>query len=442
MKKMARILAGFLALCLFAGCSNIKKAAKALDKDDYEALAQIFEKAATMEERDEIIGEAEAKLEGLINQYNTDQITYEAATAVVDSMESTRIVSSYEIEFVRDELQGLQWSKQAYQTGLDYMNQGKYLEAMDFFLMVSPFDTLSDQADDHYAQAQNQYVAACKQQAEAAAAQKDFDTAIQILNACSNNIPDSAAEEIQVLIRKYEADGIGESIAKVLEEANALKVGGDYAGAYGLLQRASAQYPNRVEIESALSACQREYIENAIQRAQNLFDTGKDYNGAISLLSLAMGDFPENPQLQAAMDKYAAYRPVELYQLSTFYEEGGYGFANYKENQTEKDNLGNEYFGYYKGFTGLSVYRINGQYNRLTGIVYVPNDNKSDDDIGRLIIYADGKEVFDSGKMGKGIEPVVFDIDVTGKAELKFETKKGDWDRPHYANIFLIKEAN
>ena len=446
MKKQVRILAALLALLLLAGCSDLEKAAKALDKDDYEALARIFEKASTLEERDEIIGEAEAKLEGLINQYNTNQITYEAASAAVDSMESTQIVSSREIAFVRDELQDLQWSKQAFQTATDYYNQGKYLDAMEFFSMVSPFDTLSNQADENYAQAQKQYAAACKQQAEAAAAQKDYDTAIQILTACGNNISGSDAEEIQVLIRKYEADGIGESIAKALEEANALKGSGNYAGTYGLLQRASTQYPNRVEIESALSACQREYIDNAIQRAQSLFDTSKDYNGAISILSLAMGDFPENPQLQAAIDKYAAYRPVELKELESFFDEKIK--IHYYEDKIE-DNCGNEYNGFYSllyGSSGKTVYLLNGKYDRIEGVVFIWKNSKNYNN-GSLQFFGDGKLLFDSQELIPGTKPISFNVSVSGVSEFEVCYTGGDshdWtvETPTMANVWLSKDVN
>ena len=56
------------------------------------------------------------------------------------------------------------------------------------------------------------------------------------------------------------------------------------------------------------------------------------------------------------------------------------------------------------------------------------------------MIYADGRQIFHSGAMGKGVEPVSFDLDITGVIELRLE--QGDSTTLHLADIWLSKDVD
>lgn len=435
-------------LMVFTGCNSTKKAINSLQNGDFSSAAEAYSKSNDADEKKQIRKAAEDRLASAVTEYNDGQITYEDASDILEEIKDTGIVSSSKVETAKESLDGLEWSKRAYQIAEDYLNAKDYLSAMSFYSLVDPMDTLSAEAEGKLKKARSLYIEEAEQNAAAAAARQDYETAIQVLKACSQNL--GTVDEIEVLIRKYETDDMNSAINNALAKATASMDSKDYPTAYLILLDASSSFPGRVEIETALTTCRRDYIAYALNQAETLFSSTKDYNGAISILSMAMIDLPDNPELQAAIDKYTAYRPVEIRELTVFYEEG-WGFGSYRREDI-RDNVGNTYHGYYEGEgamlfqsdNGVSVYRINGAYTRITGVVFVPEHRKNEDNLGHVTIYADGKQIFDSGTMGKGVEPVSFDLNITGVVELKLEENWGEtsnWS-PYLANIWLSKDVD
>lgn len=238
-----------------------------------------------------------------------------------------------------------------------------------------------------------------------------------------------------------------EAVAGIIQSAENLLNQGYYAQAYRTLNDAIAKYGTRQDLSSALLNCEQLYVQDALTRAGSKFNESKDYEEAIDILMLAQVDLEDSAELQAAIEQYQSYRPIKLNELESFYEEhpgfgSNHGFGPYKDN-TITDNCGNEYQGYWDGYGGGStIYRINGKYTRLTGVVFTPSEHKNKDNLGHVTIYGNGRELWDSGKVGKGIEPVCFDLDVTGITELKIET---DYNyspslSPYLADIWLYAE--
>lgn len=96
-----------------------------------------------------------------------------------------------------------------------------------------------------------------------------------------------------------------------------------------------------------------------------------------------------------------------------------------------KDNLGNEHLHSleqieYGGGSGGSVtYRLNDQYSRLTGTYYqIYTQRSSTAKATTVIISGDGRQLW-TGTVGAGMDPVSFDLDITGVFELKIEYPTG-----------------
>lgn len=98
-------------------------------------------------------------------------------------------------------------------------------------------------------------------------------------------------------------------------------------------------------------------------------------------------------------------------------------------NEISKDNLGNEHLHSFRnpsnsayGISNGSVtYKLNGQYSRLTGLYYQEYTARAYD--GKptiLVISGDGRELW-RGSVASGVDPVAFDIDISGVLELTFE---------------------
>lgn len=238
--------------------------------------------------------------------------------------------------------------------------------------------------------------------------------------------------------------------AKVLQNANALMSQGDYSQAYHVLSDAIIEYGELPDLVSALSDCEQNYILDTLTRAENKFNENKDYEAAIDILMLSQVDLPEASELQTAIELYQSYRPTRLNEMESFYEDhaddarGSWfkGFGSYSDNKIT-DNCENEYQGYWEGLGGgLTVYRVNGKYARMTGVIFTPSKAKNVDDLGYVSICGNGRELWNSGKVGKGIEPVSFDIDLTGITELTVKSYYGECSdySPYLADIWLYPE--
>lgn len=93
---------------------------------------------------------------------------------------------------------------------------------------------------------------------------------------------------------------------------------------------------------------------------------------------------------------------------------------------SQKDNMGNTHY-YCITYHFDRTYKLNGQYTRMTGVIYQPYEHRSASiSKGRgVTIYGDGQILYDntlqSDLRGGGFEPANFDIDLTGVLELRID---------------------
>lgn len=89
-----------------------------------------------------------------------------------------------------------------------------------------------------------------------------------------------------------------------------------------------------------------------------------------------------------------------------------------------KDNMGNTYSDsiMLKGLTSANAeYVLNGGYTRIKGVFALPYTAKDHGTIGILKIYGDDQLLYTSPEMTKGVEPIQFDVDITGINRLRIE---------------------
>ena len=112
-------------------------------------------------------------------------------------------------------------------------------------------------------------------------------------------------------------------------------------------------------------------------------------------------------------DTPAAY----LSQMDYFTQRGTWSFETER-----KDNIGVNHTHTISGsnFNDYIIYRLNGQYQRLTATFFQRYGSRNSTYSKTLIISGDGRELW-QGTMSGGIEPLTIDIDITGVLELKFE---------------------
>lgn len=90
-----------------------------------------------------------------------------------------------------------------------------------------------------------------------------------------------------------------------------------------------------------------------------------------------------------------------------------------------KDNLGNSYNISMKAQQGNKTqwieYIIDGQYSKFKGRLIVPYELRTTTYTGYIQVFGDDKLLYTSPTMTGGVEPVDFEVDITGVLKLKLE---------------------
>ena len=102
-----------------------------------------------------------------------------------------------------------------------------------------------------------------------------------------------------------------------------------------------------------------------------------------------------------------------------------YSGVPYKYAVTEKDNLGKtrENCLYVLASpTAGTIYKLNGQYSKMTGTFFQLYDYRSSESKTSISIYGDGKLLY-TKEISGGVDPVDFAIDLKGVLELKITSE-------------------
>ena len=119
----------------------------------------------------------------------------------------------------------------------------------------------------------------------------------------------------------------------------------------------------------------------------------------------------------AYLGKHTSEAPAVMLTDLDYFTESGHWYTK----TSVKDNLGNTHTNIMEA-DGSSerVYRLNGQYSRMTGVFFQNYDARASGSSTELTIYGDGKMLF-SGTMRGGIDPIPFDVSLSGVLELKIK---------------------
>lgn len=98
---------------------------------------------------------------------------------------------------------------------------------------------------------------------------------------------------------------------------------------------------------------------------------------------------------------------------------------DFKFKTSEKDNLGKNQTNVLYGYSIENVYKINGKYTSIAGTLFQFYESRSSSWPSNIKIYGDGKLLYEAD-MNKGIEPIDFNIDITGVLELKVDFYGGE----------------
>ena len=209
--------------------------------------------------------------------------------------------------------------------------------------------------------------------------------------------------------------------ARILERITEFEQSGDLAGVILFLDAELPSVNNDATITERLNLFTIQYRESIISEAAAVFDTD-GYEAAIRVLNSGLSILSRDSTFLDLISDYEEYAPVPLVNIDHFTGR------NLIVNSTERDNLGDEhhsvvvYGTYQQGGRQIdNVYRIGGQYSRISGTVFMLYDYRSQQTGVTLEIHGDGRLIYTTSVAG-GTEPTNFNIDITGVLELRIKT--------------------
>lgn len=423
-----------IAILLFCtGCSASSRVLDSIDKGNYITAGELYSKnvLGNYNLESEVHDGAYTRMDAAIDGYNQGEKTYEAAKAVLETIERSGICDTSDVREKYNALDELSSSKNSYNFGNEYIANGDYENAIIQYGQVSSKDTNYDAAQLAKADAAGKFKEAVLAEAAANVAVSDYESALRTLQNASRIL--GSDPDLTSYIEKYKIAYEDFEVEQLLQEASALGSQGKYGEAYQLLNNKQNEFSDRAEIESAVSEYKAKYKESMIKQAEAALIGERDYHKAFSIMAQALIVLPDDSDFIEKQEYYSSFEPIWLGDVEPFLEQdenvGFFGAEGhfYFRDDGVTDNVGNMYANYFyalrslNGGTNSIVYRLDGNYDTLTGTIAVPDYQKNRDNIGWYKIYCDNKLVFDSGKLGKGILPIDVNISLTDVVELKIE---------------------
>lgn len=375
-----------------------------------------------------------------------------------------------------------QYRDQALEIADAYLQSGDYnsaIEKLDAIYASSPNDSVIMAKKEEILAAQTAYNAELRQkliaQASVRLQNNDMPSAIAILKDGLAKLPNDA--EIQAALDNantiYKAD--------FLSRVESLIMAGSFTDATALLQTALQIFPSDSELLSKASALQ---TSNVLGEA-TAKETQGDLAGAIQLLRNADASIQQNAEVIEMLNRLKAnYKEQVVSEASSLYESNGYLAAAQKiqegiailQNDTElteikanylnrapkdllqsdyltckdsyvlgngKDNLGNQYSSYialsslYR--VGSMSFKLGKEYSVITGTIFLRYQKRSANETQYVKIYGDDILLYTSSAVTAGIDPINFEISISGVDKIKFETEGDGYNSVGIGNLFVIK---
>lgn len=441
-KTIALTTVAAIASLTLSGCSsNVDTIDKLIDEAKYDEALTTFSEWKDMkpEEKEALIERMKENLAQSLEKYALEQITYDEATALIDTVSSLYISELDEdITQVSVEIKALSESKQSYKQGLSAYDSKDYLNAIVQFNNVLENDCNYENATAKAEEAIIAYTNSITAQVDALLKQGDYQGAAQALdqineNVTKANLKSSATinESISTLSKKT-AVSQGEDYAEKKDYESALKVLNDYRNEYS---------EEDAEINKLHDEYADQYVDFIVKKVEAL-RKDKNYLKALEMLDNAV-EIVNAPEFATLIDKINKEKPTYLcdvlYQNSDRYEL-------LSEGEPVMDTIGNTYEpgnlfeissseSGWSNYDGYADYYLGYKYNKLQGVIAV--DNQSVEANCTLYIEGDGV-VLETLEFNRLSVPTPIDIDISSVNVLKFRT--GDFDGDEGDFYFILSD--
>lgn len=218
----------------------------------------------------------------------------------------------------------------------------------------------------------------------------------------------------------------------------------DYEQAIKFMNNNSGTYGRDETFIEKLNFIKVKFREQTLASAAELFDSS-GYSDAIAVLEKGLTVLPGDTAFTEKIEEYKKRIPVDLFSLDYFIINDSDSKNDVKGPSIETDNIGNTHsksygFGFSRGEDWV-IYRIDGNYSKLTGTFFLLFDYRSDQGSNVLNIYGDDELLYTTTIAG-GMEPVDFSIDISGVRYLKISYFCDSWNRgARFSDVYLFNQG-
>lgn len=395
----AGVVALIILIVVISNLTATNALKSALDSKDADRVntvyAQAYGKESKLKKYDKVIKDTIDTISKDLNAHDFDsQAVQDSADAVYDYVETqwgtllyddnniSPSISAYNAAAWSD-LEALMQSKADYCQGIYAMETSKnYQDAISNFSQVLESDSAFENAKTKLGESVDAYIGDTLTQVETYVADGDINGGLEVLNTAKSYLDECGVN----------SDEISQKINETLVT----------------------------------------YADSYAQKAEACFNE-KDVNGAIGNMEVAMELQPDNADYKTKYDTYQQYLPFNLYDEDNVIavEDIDASWAHFDTHATANDNtemlhvisVGHD------SYETTNVYNIQynlaGKYGTVNGKMFIADTYKNTVQTSYFEAYGDGKLLYTSPKMEKGVLPQDVSFDVTGvqKLELKFYTR-------------------
>lgn len=226
-----------------------------------------------------------------------------------------------------------------------------------------------------------------------------------------------------------------EQRAAMIATARELYGNSQYDEAIHTINAAIQEFGSDEELFSLRTAYADTYREQIKANVKTAY-SAEGLTMAIQTLKNGTRVLSDDAELQELLDVLESCTPIPFENLETRYQTGKDSYSSWNWNAVEyhqsgtvsiRDANATEHSDdciLFHGTLGYLSYQYikytNGEFTNLSGTFLIPRTD-SDDAAGILKVYADEKEVYSSGAIGRKTQPVYFDADITAAQEVTIE---------------------
>lgn len=424
------VLIVVIVLLLVFRNNPVTKFKSLIDSGDYAKANSIYESkiSGNIDSESDIFDYLSEILNNSWNAYLNGDVNSDELNKTIEKLKKIEAGDEIkaEIEKIEKSYQTIKDSEKSFESGQNKQADGEFVDAIAEYQKVSKEDTFHyDDAQKAIEETKEAYRESILTYIEDFKTSKDYEAALTLIDEGLKVLVDdeilmNARNEVSALKEEQKVQDLlgtveelrnkGE-IKQVLKEINTYK--GNDAKVIAIKAQVESEYET--------------FVDNSVKELIK----AKDVDAAKKMINDSKSLCPSSEIIGEWASKIDEYYPISLLDLNQFTTEKDPGNFYFKDNWVagkDHDNMGNtDYVGlvyevWQKKATGAKItYLIDGKYDTLSGIWAIKDvskDKVEEKHRATISVYGDGACLYTSPIIRGGVQPIEFEVDISGVNEL------------------------